>query len=93
MTTDEMIAVLRAVFENKEIEFRRKGFISWVPVMPKFCDFVNNEYRLKREPRVIYVNEHIGMGEIDRERCELREQDLKKGYNLRPVKFIEALDQ
>lgn len=88
-----MIAVLRAAFENKEIEVRRKGSLSWVTVTPKLCDFVNNEYRLKREPRVIYVNEHIGIAEIDRERFELCEQDLKKGNNLRPVKFIEALDQ
>lgn len=92
MTIEQQIEVLQAAKAGKQIEFRKKGYLSWICFTPEEFSFVDCEYRVKREPRVIYVNEHIGFCDIDRTRNEPNSYDLPKASNLRPVKFVEVVE-
>lgn len=62
MTVDQMIEVLNAYKAGKKIQFRQYGSLLWE-------DCINNEprwnwtyydYRVKPEPKVIWVNEYDG---------------------------------
>jgi hypothetical protein len=62
MTIDEMIAVLQAYKEGKPIEYRSViGYPqAWIdlkisPMLETRWDFYVFEYRVKREPRRLYV--------------------------------------
>jgi hypothetical protein len=56
MTHDEMIAVIQAHKDGKLIECRGKEFISWSPAHNPAWDFRGYDYRIKPEPRRIWVN-------------------------------------
>jgi len=61
MTHDEMIAVLRAHKEGRAIQFRdAKDAGRWFDAGNYRWDFHHFEYRIKPEPRTIWVNEYDG---------------------------------
>lgn len=61
MTIDEMISVLTAAKEGKAIEWRCKtgNRPEWYAGAPAW-DFCQHDYRVKPEPREIWVNEYDG---------------------------------
>ena len=61
MTHDEMIAVIAAHKEGKEIQFKFKNLPDWEKCREPIWDFHAFDYRVKpepREPMVIWVNEY-----------------------------------
>ena len=89
MTIDEMIAILRAAKEGKAIEFRRPGGGMWFSAEPVWC-FNKYEYRVKPEPRRLWVNEYAGSL-----RCAhyANEDEARRsaGSADRQVEFVEVL--
>ena len=63
MTHDEMIAVIQAHKEGKEVEWRPTGAERWRLATPLW-DFDTCEYRIKPEPKTIWVNEYDDDGYI-----------------------------
>ena len=55
MTIDEMIAVLQAFKAGKAIQFKAKDFKPWYDETDPDWDFSNIEYRVKPEPRVLWI--------------------------------------
>lgn len=51
MTYDEMIEVIQAAKEGKEIEYREKGDSEWLPAIKPCFSFDINDYRVKPEPK------------------------------------------
>jgi len=51
-----MRAIVKAVDEGKEIQFRRVLKTDWFPKTSSGFDFINFEYRVKSEPLVMWVN-------------------------------------
>ena len=65
MTIEEMIAVLEAAKEGKEIEYRiRPEYArsaaegSWKKKVSSDWNFARWEYRVRREPKEVWVNEY-----------------------------------
>ncbi|KAB7765372.1 hypothetical protein [Xanthomonas sp. LMG 12461] len=67
-TTAEMIAVMQAFERGEDIQCIRLGIVDdWVKCTtpPYKWNWVGYDYRIKpREPRVIWVNEYTGNGDI-----------------------------
>lgn len=59
MFIDEMIAVLQAIKDKKAIEYRVIGVSEWRETHAANLNFCDIEYRVKPEPKVLWVNEHI----------------------------------
>jgi len=57
MTHNEMIAVIQADRDGKEVEWRPTGAERWRLATPLW-DFDTCEYRIKPEPKAIWVNEY-----------------------------------
>lgn len=95
MTIEGMIEVLQAAKAGKQIEYRPEGRLCcWLslPAMTDRFDFVRVDYRVKREPRVIYMNDHIIFG-LDRQWAVQDDPaNLRVAPTLKPVKFIEVID-
>lgn len=96
MTTEEMIEVMQAYVAGKEIQmqvFSSEGQIWQAVVTPKW-DWRNNKYRIKPEPRVIYLPKFSGGfgnhapydSELACEHAHSGERDYEGA-----VKFIEAV--
>jgi hypothetical protein len=64
MTYDEMIAVLQAAKDGKKIQLRRKDEpglnAQWADAQRPIWDFFQFDYRVKLEPRTVWVNEYDG---------------------------------
>jgi len=62
MTHDEMIAIIQAHKDGKEIQIKRLSEGGWYgrlsPAYTTRLDFTRYEYRIKPEPKVIWVNEY-----------------------------------
>ncbi len=58
MTDDEIIAVVQAHKEGKKIEERCHSSSSWRHVTFPRWNFEDCDYRVKKEPSVIYANEY-----------------------------------
>lgn len=56
MTVDQMIEVLTAYKAGKKIQFYH--VCGWVDCNNPAFDFISTKYRVKPEPRVIWVNEY-----------------------------------
>ncbi|WP_155393941.1 hypothetical protein [Xanthomonas albilineans] len=62
--TERAIEVMQAYVDGKEIEHRLlqsdKGWSSWASLTQNWAlwNWINQDYRVKPEPRVIYVNEY-----------------------------------
>ena len=55
MNIDEMIAVLQAAKEGKKIQFRGSGHDKWEDTEEPIWDFYEIQYRVKPEPREVWV--------------------------------------
>ena len=58
MTLDEMFAVLQAAKEGKMIQRQHKAFLDWCDIAEPDWDFVHFNFRVKPEPRTIWMNEY-----------------------------------
>jgi hypothetical protein len=89
-----MIAVLQAAKSGKIIQCRPiNSECSWVTLTNPVYNFSICDYRVKPEPRVIYVEEHIGFRDIDRTKVFFNNGDFPiPRPNIRMVKFVEVID-
>ena len=55
MTHDEMIAVIQAHKDGKQIEYLLKPVDRWVEIHDPQWDFLHYDYRIKPEPREWYL--------------------------------------
>jgi len=53
-TTEEMIKIMQTFLDGKKIEFR--GISGWMPANKPCWNWVRFDYRIKIEPRKIWVN-------------------------------------
>jgi hypothetical protein len=91
-TLDEMIAVIQAYKDGKTIQFRYGKGENWaictLQHLFNFSDFV---YRIKPEPRVVYVNlysdSHTAYNSSERAKDSAAFTCLEKA-----VKFVEVLE-
>lgn len=105
MTHDEMIAVIQAHKDGKEIEWTRKGSTVWkrIPYQPSW-DFCAGDYRVKPEPMVRYIivgvtgNNWSGSFETNEDnvfaKMELEKANrygMRKPYRI--VKFVEEITE
>lgn len=60
MTHDEMIDVILAHKEGISVQLRKRGSSAWFPQETRsgLFDFIDYEYRIKPEPKTIWVNEY-----------------------------------
>jgi hypothetical protein len=62
ITPQEIIVLIRAYIDGKEIEsqFKEDNHQLWceVNIQPMYWDFNNYNYRIKPEPRIIYMNKY-----------------------------------
>lgn len=93
MTVDQMIEVLTAYKAGKKIQFYHDG--KWIDCHnnnPAF-DFINTGYRVKPEPKVIWVNEYAdgsGMTHLSEEMAKLAGRD----YHTRvAVRYVESPEE
>lgn len=102
MTNQEIIDVVKAASEGKPIEYRVKpGNIMiatskaqnpWVPHPSPCWNFEECEYRVRREPRTIYLNEYPGIENSDvYDTRENASRGARKG-RLRLTKWVEVLE-
>lgn len=93
MTIDEAITVLRAAKEGKQIEYRMNNTASWICFTPQEFNFIGNEYRVKREPCVIYVNIYPdgSIGQSYRSR-EAAESFSRTSRGAKTLKLVEEID-
>jgi hypothetical protein len=93
------LAVMQAYVDGKEIEYRYKNSLhQWELTPNPSWVFSTYEYRVKKEPRVIYVNEYrdandklyLGTG-VPNEREAVAFVVSSSNYN-RTIKFIEVLE-
>lgn len=94
MTLREKIVVLQAAMEGKPIQGRHCGDRTWLDldVSDVAWQFGNYEYRVKPEPRVIWVNffsDGSGTAHVTEDLALSRDCD---GDLRRPVKFIEVVE-
>ena len=93
MTHDEMIAVIQADKEGKKLEFRRKkagNLESWDTVQSPVWDFNAYDYRVKKEPMVLWVNIYLD-GSYNSYRDEnTAKQLVVKSSGVRTVKLVEV---
>lgn len=95
MTHDEMIAVIAAHRDGKVIELCERHSntgTGWQLCKKPIWDFFHYDYRIKPEPRVIWVNEYdgtLGMNQYNSEENARRAADK---HTARQVKFVEVLE-
>lgn len=73
MTVDQMIEVLTAYKAGKKIEVKGHDGVKWHNTPKPAWDFVECDYRVKPEPKVLWVNEYkngSGYGHTTRENAE-----------------------
>lgn len=56
MTVDQMIEVLQAHKNGKQIEYQNKNSNSWIECTNPIWSFSQCNYRIKQEPRHFWVN-------------------------------------
>jgi hypothetical protein len=56
-TTRERIEVMQAFVDGKEIQVRERGVDEWESVSGPSWNWYSNEYRIKPEPREIWIVE------------------------------------
>lgn len=95
MTIDEMIAVLQAAKDGKEIQWRpvseRLDF-PWKDSSATALNFADYQYRVKPEPRTIWVNEYPD------QLCAYESEQLAVARagsdptNRKAVKYVEVIE-
>ncbi len=96
MTKDEAIEYLpliTALAEGKTIQWRPTMVLDWKDVdSPEFNNFIAAAFRIKPEPKVIWVNEYVDgefYGYIDKDRA-LDQGNIQN--TRRAVKYIEVIE-
>ncbi len=56
-TIQEQIAIMQAFADGKTIEYRN-ALERWEPIKDPLWNWTNFDYRIKPEPKVIWVNEY-----------------------------------
>lgn len=78
-TLDEMIAVMQAAKEGRDIQYRpRNRPAEWSNACGSLWNWVSCEYRVKTEPRDFWVNFHPDM-QCGYAYLSKEEADLRKG--------------
>ena len=89
MTIDEMIAVLEAAKAGKSIEARVIDDSKWYTAATQCWDFCDIEYRVKPEPRVLWVStKDLANDKQDWFPAHRFKSFANPGF----VKFVEVLD-
>lgn len=91
MTIDEMIAVLTAAKEGKQIERRRTSQDVWKPVPLGHYNFGDYEHRVKPEPREWWAEIYSGNGKWGR-LCPTEKDARDTGHNYPIVHVREVID-
>lgn len=93
MTIDEQIAILQAAKDGKAIEFNiiNSACTGWSLWCSEHFDFVGYEYRIKREPRELWVyqNERGNLATYPLTKRKPSETNKISGTY---IKFREVLD-
>ena len=97
MTHDEMIAVLRAHKEGRAIQFRdAKDAGRWFDAGNYRWDFHHFEYRIKPEPRTIWVNEYVndqtGVSFFNKDSAETCAESTQRAFSRIAVKYQEVIE-
>lgn len=91
-TVQEQIAVMRAWTEGKPIEIKKYDHTFWSKVSEPAWNWADYDYRVKSEPKVIYINQYKdgswGLGHDSREQAVAAAATGDKAAV--GVKFIEA---
>jgi hypothetical protein len=95
MTPQEMMGVIQAYVDGKRIQKTTSGRNNWVDEPLSWSiswDFSNYDYRIKPEPRIIYVNEYPdGIGGLFHHTVYYAKISAAPTC-IRQVKFIEVLE-
>lgn len=93
MTTEEKIAVMQAEVDGNKIEFRNKKNGEWTLVRQFLnWDWIDYDYRVAKEPRVIYCNEYSGQ-KLGNPHYSYQEAVAnKKMGSTRVVRFVEDMN-
>ena len=92
MTLDQMIEVLTAYKAGKKIEVKGHGGVKWHKTSMSAWDFVECDYRVKPEPKVLWVNEYKdgdGYGHATRKNAEEASRDQHTRIAVRYVEMPE----
>ena len=96
MNPDEMIAIIQAYKDGKNIQRKNKNHNEWFDGVP-YWNFADCEYRVKpRKPREIWVNIYSGdiFGLIHKSKEKADSFNCGEGSTLVPcVKFVEVIDE
>ena len=92
MSIDAMIEVLQAAKEGKAIQVRQalSTPTTWRATVPLW-DFERNEYRVKPEPRTVWLVEKPD-GSLSGRTYVSRDHALGIDTPSKPVKFIEVIE-
>jgi hypothetical protein len=98
MTLEEQIAVMRAYADGKTVEARnRHTNSSWYACPFPGWNWESFDYRVKTEPKVIYVNEYRTdspterhYGSLSMTPTEAFARSLGSAKFIRTIKFVEA---
>ncbi len=91
MTTEEMIAVMQAFVDGKEIEARLKRGGHWIAANHPCWDWKVYEYRVNSVPREFWINEYqSGPGQPHSTR---EEADSHSSGRIRCIHVREVTDQ
>lgn len=94
MDTKQMIEVMQAHMEGKAIESRAKNTETWIPATSPSWDWFNQEYRIKKEPQVMYVAPcPIRCSRDGWQVAHPNEQRMKDGGYKNVRKFVEVIEQ
>lgn len=99
--TAEKIAVMQAYADGKKIEYRNRprtpnGEGSWQETIAPSWQWSDREYRVKKEPRVMYLNIYCSDYAIAYDSKEEADLDERGRFRTmcreKAVKFIEVLE-
>lgn len=93
MTTKEMIAVMQAYEAGYKIQFMDKDDSKWIIASTPSWNFEEYYYRVKPEPRVIYLNEykrHDFNGSIAVDTPEKARKNAAPDAIRTAVRFVES---
>lgn len=91
MNTKEMIAVMQAFVDGKDVQCKLKSDEVWEGGEWFSWDWRAYVYRVKPEPNVVYVNEYTN--NISVYRCKENAENMATSSVIRKaVKYIEVID-
>lgn len=92
MTIQEKIDAMTAFRDGKEIEFRIIDSGKWIESREPNWDFTSFEYRIKPEPRRIWINEYPdGLSAQLHPSQAAADNSAAKETRIRSIEFVEVL--